>query len=768
LHKVLRSPIFAFLLALMLSLGSALPAHAALHVETDRRVSQPGYTNQYAVVQLVGAPLSTYAKTRPAPGKKINYSSSTTKSYRALLAARRNEYKRWLTANAPKAQVTGQFEISLNALTVQLNGTTLTKLRSSSLVLRAEYQGLYYPTGHVDPDLEIIEAAQAWTKNGKTTTTAGQGVKVGVVDSGIDVTHPCFDDTPANGAPYPDTQKLGDTRFTNNKVIVARVFYNKSRVQGQTAQAIDDHGTHVSGTVACNLHTPASVDGVDIPYDPSGVAHRALLGNYNVFPGGVVSARSEDILNALESAYRDGMDVINMSLGGGASGRQDLLTMAVNNLDTANVVVAVSAGNSGPGYFTLGSPGSAARALTAGASTVPHFVGAPVTVAGFGTYGAASGDFATVRAPLTAPLDAVTTTAGEVTVLDTACSALPAGSLKDKIALIARGACTFSAKILNAQNAGAVAVLVANNVAGDPTAMGSDGTANQPTVPAYQVSQNTGKALLTADSAATTIGSVLQYFRTENVDIMAGFSSQGPSDVDFRVKPDVVAPGVNVLSSVTGNDPATGESRNCGPTACWAFFQGTSMASPHLAGSAAVVRQQYPLWTAAQVRSAIVNTAEQSTKEKAVLTEYKTGAKATGATNNPPYAVTTPTDVLVEGAGRENLDRAVSATVAIGPVSVSFGATPSGSGVTRRAAVRITNLSGTARTFTAGIRNPTGRGVAYTVSPAPTAISAGGSATVTVTMSAAKGAGFGPNQATMFVKSGTTEVAHAAVFTFVK
>lgn len=759
MHKELRSPIFALLLALMLSFGSMLPARATVIVEADRRVSQPGYTSQYAVVQLVGAPLSTYSKTKPAPGKKINFSSSTTKSYRALLAARRNEYKQWLSANAPKAQVTGEYEISLNALTVKLNGTTLATLRASSLVQRVEYQGLYYTTGHEDPDLEIIDAAQAWAKNGSTAATAGQGVKVGIVDSGIDVTHPCFDD-----AGYPEVAERGDTRFTNNKVIVARVFYNKAQVQGQTAQAIDDHGTHVAGTVACNLHTPAVVDGVDIPYDPSGVAPRALLGNYNVFPGQVASARSEDILNALESAYRDGMDVINMSLGGGASGKQDLLTVAVDNLDVANVVVAVSAGNNGPGYFTLGSPGSAARALTAGASTVPHFVGAPVTVAGKGTFGAASGDFATVKEPLTAPLDAVTdTTTAGVNGLSTACSALPAGSLAGEIALISRGACTFSTKIRNAQTVGAVAVLVANNVAGDPVAMGADGTPNQPTVPAYQVGQNTGKALLDADGAATTISLVLQYFRTENVDIMAGFSSQGPSDVDFRVKPDVVAPGVNVLSSVTANDPVSGDSRNCGATGCWAFFQGTSMAAPHLAGSAAVVRDQHPTWSAAQVRSAIVNTAEQG-----VLKDYKTGVKTTGATNNPPYAITTATDVLVEGAGRENLDNAVSAVVAIEPVSVSFGATPSGSGTTKRAAVRLTNLSGAAQTFTLGIRDSTGRGVTYSVSPATASLGAGASTTVFVTMSAAKGAGFGPNQATLFVNSGTTEVAHAAVFTFVK
>jgi hypothetical protein len=112
------------------------------------------------------------------------------------------------------------------------------------------------------------------------------------------------------------------------------------------------------------------------------VAPAAQLGNYNVFPGEVASARSEDILNALEAAYVDGMDVVHMSLGGNASGQQDLLTRAVDNLDRAGTVSAISAGNSGPGHYTVGSPGSAERAITSGASTVGHFVGAPVTVAG--------------------------------------------------------------------------------------------------------------------------------------------------------------------------------------------------------------------------------------------------------------------------------------------------------------------------------------------------------------------------------------------------
>jgi subtilisin family serine protease len=457
----------------------------------------------------------------------------------------------------------------------------------------------------------------------------------------------------------------------------------------------------------------------------SGVAPRALLGNYNVFPNQVGNARSEDIVDALEAAYEDGFDVANMSLGGGSQGFNDLLADATDNLDEANMVVAVAAGNSGPGHFTIESPGKAARALTAGASTVPHFVGSPMTVGGT-SFGLASGDFATVSSDLTAPLGVVLSG----TALSTACSSLTAGSLTGKIAVISRGTCTFSTKIRNAQAAGAVAAVVVNNVAGDPVAMAQDGTANQPTIPAYMTSLANRSALIAANGQPATIGATLQYFLTTNVDIMAGFSSQGPTDVDFRVKPDVVAPGVNVLSSV----PATA----CAAPPCFAFFQGTSMATPHLAGSAAVVRGQHPDWSAAQIRSAIVNTAEQG-----VLRSFNTA--------------TTVTDVNVIGAGRENLDNAVQATVALDPVSVSFGAVPSGSGQTKTATVQLSLGSGP---YTVSVSSSTGTGVSYSASVS--------GSTITVTMSAAKSASAGDHQATLRVLRGGAEVAHAAVYTLIK
>ena len=702
---------------------------------SDATSNGPRVDTSSALVQLNGDPLATYVKTKPAQGKKIDFNNSTVKSYRAQLSAERNDFKKWLQANAPKAKITGQFDISLNAVSVQLNGTSLDKLASAPMVQHVEYEGLYYPTSdpYADPDLSLISAFNAWNVGGGSAN-AGDGVKVAIVDTGIDITNPCFSD-----AGYPAQTQLGDSRYTNNKVIVAKVFSNKTPGRGYTAEALQEHGTHVAGTVACNFDTTASVDGVAIPHGISGVAPRALLGNYNIFPGDVTNARSEDILNALEAAYADGFDVANMSLGGGAHGFQDLLTIAVNNLDDANMVVAVAAGNSGPGHYTVESPGSAAKALTAGAATVGHIIATPITVADF-TAAGVTGDFATVTSDLTAPLGVVSGSGANG--LSTACNTNPplAGSLTGQIALIARGTCSFSEKIRNAQYAGAIAVLVSNSVAGDGIGMASDGTLNQPTVPAYNVSITDGATLKLHNGESTTISATPAYLITGNDDFMAGFSSQGPTDVDFRVKPDVVAPGVNVLSSI----PAA----FCATPPCFAFFQGTSMATPHLAGSAAVVRWLHPDWSAAEVRSAIVNTADQGVLKKSTST-------------------TLETDVNIVGAGRENLLSAVNATVALNPVSVSFGAVPSGSGQTSTFDLTLTNLSGSTTTFDVEV-GPGDGSVAYSVSPSNLTLDAGASGTVTLTMSAVKGAATGDHQDLLKVSVAGTEVAHAAVYTFIK
>ena len=695
---------------------------------SDAAVTRPDTDATSAIVVLKGDPLSLAAATKPPQGKKVDFKSTVVKSYRAQLSALRNDFKAWLKANAPAVNVTHSFDISLNAVSVDLNGVSLDVIRQAPQVLDAQPEGLYYPAVD-DPDLGLIKAIEAWQVGGGPAN-AGADVKVAIIDTGIDINHPCFSD-----GGYPNRTQLGDHRFTNNKVIAAKVFNNRIPTRGYTAQAIQEHGTHVAGTVGCNFGTPATVDGVTIPYLVSGVAPRVLLGNYNIFPANVTSARSEDIFQALEEAYEDGFDIANMSLGGGAKGVSDLVSAAIDHLDRANMVVAVAAGNSGPGYLTVESPGRAAGALTAGASTVPHYIGAQVTVGGT-TYGAMIGDFATPSTDLTAPL-AVVLDGGSLTK---GCAAFPAGSLAGKIALISRGTCSFSAKIRDAQTAGALAVLMVNNAVGDPIAMGQDGTPNQPTIPAVMLSKADGAAFLGLNGSPVTISAALFYIQTPNPDFMASFSSWGPTPVDFRIKPDVVAPGVNVLSSI----PVA----YCGGASCWAFFQGTSMATPHLAGSAAVLRWLYPDWSSGEIRSAIVNTANRH-----VLKDWVAGAHLG--------------DVNVVGAGREDLLAAVNASVALDPVSVSFGAVPSGSGQTRQMTLTLTNLGSSPRTLDLGVTG-SAAGVAFSVSPSNLQLGAGQSADVTVTMRADRGASAGPKQAKLDIAESGSSLAHAALFTYVK
>jgi minor extracellular serine protease Vpr len=219
-------------------------AHAVQR--TDSSTVKVTQDQGFALLQLNGEPLATYVKTKPPTGKKIDFNQRSTKAYRAQLSALRKDYKAWLRVNLPQARVSGEFDIALNAMSVKLGGATLAQVAASPLVRSAQYQGLYHPNA-ADPDLAVVRAVQAWAKAGGAAT-AGAGVKVAIVDSGIDQGHPCFSDLG-----YPAQAQLGHRSVTNNKVITAKVFNNKTPSQRYTPEAIDPHGTHVAGTVACNF-----------------------------------------------------------------------------------------------------------------------------------------------------------------------------------------------------------------------------------------------------------------------------------------------------------------------------------------------------------------------------------------------------------------------------------------------------------------------------------------------------------------------------------
>src|SRR5438876_9610066 len=658
----------------VIALGVGRSATTRPNANADAFNPGPDVDRSSAIVQLKGDPVSTHSITKPAAGKKIDFKNNNVRSYRAQLSAGRNEFKRWLRANAPRARVTSEYDVSLNAVAVQLNGTPLATIAAAPMVQSAEYNALYYP--NLSESYKIINASDAWTAAGGRAT-AGAGIKIGDIDTGIDNTHPFFDPTgfsyppgfpkcdAADSASHHEDQ---DCNYVSEKVIVAKVFFNKNQQQGLDAQAIQDHGTHTAGIAAGVTGKTAVVNGVSID-DMSGIAPGAWLGNYNVFPGGVLDARSEDILNAVDAAIEDGMDVLNLSLGGSYHGNNDLLAMGLDNAVDAGLVVAVAAGNSGPGQGTLESPGRARKIITVAASTNKHFVGQPFTYPASGgtTIGAAVGDFP--------PLPTSSFGLWFNTQL-TACTSVDPGA-SGNVVVVNRGDCTFSTKVRNAIAAGAIGVVVINNVAGDPVAMAKDGGGGDD-LPAVMIGKNEGAALRTANPPDASAVATFQEFVTSNQDILAGFSSQGPTNVDVAIKPDLTSVGVNVLSSIT----CVGKPAGCpGDGSGWAFFSGTSMSTPHIAGSAAVLRNLHSSWSPAQIKSALVNRADL------VIKDAVTGTHDVGPT--------------AQGTGRENIDLAANGTTWMDPVSASFGKVTVGHPTSLT--ITLSNPTGTDETFSVSV-----------------------------------------------------------------
>ena len=191
-------------------------------------------------------------------------------------------------------------------------------------------------------------------------------------------------------------------------------------------------------------------------------------------------------------------------------------------------------------------------------------------------------------------------------------------------------------------------------------------------IPAVMVSQADGAALRASGATSVTIAATFSEFLTTNGDILAGFSSQGPTNVDYAIKPDLTSVGVNVLSS-----EACDTSGACGNDGDWAFYAGTSMSSPHVAGSAAVIRGLHPTWTPAQIKSALVNTSDLVVR-------------------NAFNALTT-VGPQAQGAGREDLSEAASTDATFWPTSASFGRISASKTNPTTIAVRVTNLTGTTR-----------------------------------------------------------------------
>lgn len=653
----------------------------AQFAQTDA-TSQPSTLEQteYVIVTFQDPAAAIYdggipgfPATRPALGKKLRVAAPAVQNYLRRLNQGHANFRSFLANNAPRAQVVREYFLVQNAVAVKLNGQRAEVLAGAPGVKSVEFSWLYSPA--MDVSVDVIHASDLWASITGGRAGAGAGIKVGVIDSGIDDKHPFF---ACKGT-------------ITHKVFASGVAGNPNNL------LVSTHGTHVAGTIGgCVIPIGAPITATN---QISGVAPAAELHDYNVFPGfggGFIafggSAFSHDIAEALEETVADGIDVVNMSLGGKVQGPHDFLADAVNATVAAGLVVAVAAGNSGPGAFTVESPGSAADALTAGATTNKHFLGIPVTV-GSSSFGAVMGEFGKtfqVTAPYTK------------TIPVNGCSAIST-TLAGKTAVIVRGACSFSTKVRNAQAAGAIGVLMVNNIIGDPIIMAQDGTPNQPTIPAAMLSDTDGAAL-GASGTASVDSSIVSEFVTNHQDIIASFSSRGPTPFTFLIKPDATAPGVNVYSSVFGKNPNTDFS--------FEMFQGTSMATPHLAGSAALLLQLHPDWSPKDVKSSIVNTADRPIRN----------ATATGM----PLAGT-----LARGGGRVNVAKAAAAPLTIDPVNASFGFFNGNVDVSSTLDLTVKNVSGSSQSCIVATSGP-----GIVSAPGSISVAAAASSLLTLTLNA--------------------------------
>jgi minor extracellular serine protease Vpr len=592
----------------------------------------------------------------------------------------------------------------------------------------------------LDTALDLTNVSAAWSAVGGPSN-AGAGIKIGIIDSGIDQNHPGFQDsslTPPAGFPRADTQ--ADLAFTNNKVIVARSYVS---IVAQPFDSTDPMGTawpdDLSPRDRQGHGTAIAMIAAGAPNNSprgliQGVAPKAFLGNYKIFgtPGvnyyGTVGA----FVQALQDALSDGMDVVTLSLHEGdpewngpldvdqqaCGGQCDVVAQAVESAVANGMVVVAAAGNDGnisgkpQTLTTIHTPGTAPSAITVGATMNAHVLYQSVIVngSGFGNFHGLFGDGPHVASPLTAPIGDVTASGND----GYACSPLAAGSLSGAVALIQRGNCFDSNKIINAQNAGAIGVVL-YLPSGQNTPFSSLGVQDTG-IPTMVIGNSDGVALKSylASHQNTTV-TLDPTFQASNTTASAMWpaSSRGPSVGTFAntpttvIKPELVAPGADLYTAAQKYDPNGPVYNSSG----YAGVTGTSYAVPMVAGAVALVKQKFGSGLSpAQLKSLVVNTATQDVTDQGG-----------------------PASMDAAGAGKLSVGDAVNASATLVPDTISFGVINSAT-VSLTRTVTITNLTGSTATFNITVTQP-GSNASVKVSPSTLSLPASQSGNLNVTLS---------------------------------
>jgi minor extracellular serine protease Vpr len=428
-------------------------------------------------------------------------------------------------------------------------------------------------------------------KNGNYIT--GKGIVVGIVDTGID-----YNDAELGGGGFPNSKVIGGYDFADND---------------NDPMDEDGHGTHVAGIIAGSKY---------------GVAPDAKIRAYKVFSGIGDSTSTSFIIQGIDQAVKDKCNIINISIGTvqGEGNGSDPESVAVKNAVQSGIVVVAAAGNTGGRSdilpFPMSSPGSNKYAIGVGASDdSTHGV---ITI---------NGNSITAQYPAESPYfsDGTYTLVycGYGKKTDFADR-----DVKGKIALVKRGDIYFGDKDLNARKAGAIGVICFNSVAGLPNIklISETNPDEKDFIPFLFISNANGKLI----EKYLMLTNKVTISKKYGLGGIASFSSNGPT-VDFYLKPDLVAPGVNIKSTVLNNKLER--------------WSGTSMASPFVAGCAALLKQAKPALPPGDIKALLMNTSN-------ILINPDSGK---------------PFSPFIQGAGRVNIYNAVNSEVVISPPSVMFG-----------------------------------------------------------------------------------------------
>ena len=600
--------------------GLAAVSLAALGLAVAAASSAADRAKTY-IVQMKSAPLAVYqggeaglAATKAQPGAKFSRQSAASQKYAAHLRAQQDQALQSVGGGTKVYS----YDVVFNGFAAELSSAQAEALRARSDVLNVwEDEKLSPQTNSTPFFLHIANFGDPWQRG-----IVGENVVVGIVDTGIQPDHPSLRDihTRARGLtgaliPYGPAPAgwtgtgcdFGNTTFNpndapfacNNKLLKA-ASYSAGFIASGTAFAAgeflsardsDGHGSHTATTATGNSQTPAQIDGEDVG-PVHGMAPRARVAVYKVCWDAPDPDDSgcftSDSMAGINQAVEDGVDVINFSIGGAGTsflGADDIAHLFAVD---AGVFVAVSGGNDGPGAGTIGTP-SGVPWVTASAALEDdeNFgtglrVNAPASVAG--TYEGLEGggpvriaDTGDITAPVVNSVPA------------NGCTAFTpenAAAVNGNIALVIRGVCDFIVKYNNAAAAGAQAIVVYNDGANadrvDPITMAAAGA----TIPGIMISSTDG--FLLAGTAGVN-GTLSPTISIPRVDRITGFSSRGPNGgAPDIIKPDISAPGVNIIAGETLFPNAV-----AGGGQFFQFLSGTSMASPHTAGVFALLKQAH-------------------------------------------------------------------------------------------------------------------------------------------------------------------------------